>query len=92
VFTSHIFRNAAEFLGDLSSRASHVSRHTNFTSCMQALCSKQRSHKLIKLFLQQSGKKEMDWRKIVIVISIFKYLEDTQLLWWWEPYKYLHRL
>lgn len=50
VFISHIFRNAAGFLDALGLRTSHPRRHTSFPSCVQALCAKQRSHKLIKLF------------------------------------------
>lgn len=63
VFISHIFRNAAGFLDALALRTSHPRRHTRFPSCVQALCAKQRSHKLIKLFSWQAGKKEVDQGK-----------------------------
>lgn len=45
MFIYVFIRNAAEFLGALTLRASHVSRHTSFPSSMPALCAKQRPHK-----------------------------------------------
>lgn len=71
VFISHIFRNAAGFLDAPGLRTSHPRRHTRFPNCVQALCAKQRSHKLIKLFSWQAGKKRGGPGQELLLLSLF---------------------